>query len=68
MPTTTPDPDAPRRARSTARPLGRPSVPIRLLTARLVGLAPEHERDALAAVAALLAHDDHDHDLGDDNR
>ena len=58
------DPDdgpPPRRARAgtrpPGRPRGRPSHPVRLLAARLVALTPEHERDALAA---LLAHDDHD--------
>lgn len=57
----------PRRARATARPHGRPSAPIRLLPARLVDLAPEHERAALVALAALLAHDQHDDRGGNRN-
>ena len=59
---TIPDPDVPRRALAPAhRNPGRPSAPIQLLPARLVVLAPEHERAALAALAALLAQD-YDHD------
>lgn len=63
MPRTThPDPGAPRRVGAGTRPgggrPGRPSHPIRLLPARLVPLTPEHERAALAALAALLAADD----------
>ena len=65
---TTPDAGVPQRVRAAAHPSpGRPSAPIRLLPARLVTLAPEHERAALAALAALLAHD-YDHDPGDDNK
>ena len=59
---TTSDPDVPQRALAAAHPSpGRPSAPIRLLPARLVALAPEHERAAVAALAALLAHD-YDHE------
>jgi hypothetical protein len=56
---TDPRPGTPRRAGAGTRPPGRRSGrisrPIRLRPARLVPLTDEHERTALAALAALLA-------------
>ena len=55
-------PGAPRRARAGTPPPrpppGRHSHPVRLAEPRLVPLTPEHERAALDALAALLAHDE----------
>ena len=69
-PTDSDDRPPPRRARAgtrpPGRPRGRPSQPVRLLPARLVPLTAEHERAALDALAALLAHDDQDHEEHDD--
>jgi len=50
-------PGTPRRAGAGTRPTSprRRSHPIRLRPARLVPLTDEHERTALAALAALLA-------------
>ena len=56
---TDPRPGTPRRAGAGTRPTSprprRRSRPIRLRPARLVPLTDEHERTALAALAALLA-------------
>jgi hypothetical protein len=69
---THPCPGTPRRAGAGTHPSGRrpgrPSHPIRLRAPRLVPLTDEHERAALAALAALLAPlmADHGHDHTDD--
>jgi hypothetical protein len=72
MPTTSSDDDRPRRGRHLPRPPvspHRPShghrQPLRLLTARLTPLDADHHRQAVDAIAVLLA-DDHDPDNNDD--
>lgn len=69
-----PDDDRPRRGRHLARPPANPHRPagghrhpLGLLPARLTALDGDHRRQAVDAIAALLADDqdiEHDHDDG----
>lgn len=74
MPTTNPDDDRPRRGRHLARPPTSPHrpahghrQPLRLLAAHLTPLDTDHHRQAVDALAVLLAEEhDNDDDHGGD--